>query len=98
MINEIKYLFPLAVNGDDFKVQDNSDGEGVFISFWDTAKLGKQPTQAQLNAAKPAAELVVGQASHNAPILAQMAELERKIVCALCEQDAGYMALKAQLK
>lgn len=33
----------------------------------------------------------------NAPILAKMAEVEHRILCALCEQDAEYMALKAQL-
>lgn len=33
----------------------------------------------------------------NAPILAKMAEVEHRIVCALCEKDAEYIALKAKL-
>lgn len=37
-------------------------------------------------------------AIHNAPILAQMAILEHKILCALCDKDPEYAALKATLK
>ena len=35
MIEEINILFPNAVNGKDFKLQD--DGKGAYISKWDLA-------------------------------------------------------------
>jgi len=50
MFNKIMVLYPTAVNLVDFKLQDNSDGKGPFISYWDTAKLGAKPTQAELDA------------------------------------------------
>ena len=34
----------------DFRLQDNSDGAGPFIAEWDAAKLGAQPTKAELDA------------------------------------------------
>ncbi len=42
----IKQLFPEAVNGVDFILQDDSDGEGPFIKEWNLPD--PQPTQAEL--------------------------------------------------
>ena len=55
MFNEIKYLFPNATPEIDFTLQDDSDGAGVYIKTWNTAKLGTQPTSAQITAASTAA-------------------------------------------
>jgi hypothetical protein len=48
MNNEIKYLFPTAVNMVDYMLQDNSDGNGAFIAHWGETKLGERPTSKQL--------------------------------------------------
>lgn len=40
---KIRELHPSA-NDKDFQLQDNSDGNGPFISFWNTGKLGPEPT------------------------------------------------------
>lgn len=37
-------------------------------------------------------------ATHNAIIIAQIAEIEHKILCMLCEADPAIVALKAQIK
>ena len=50
MLNEIKYLLPNATPEIDFMLQDDSDGNGVYIKAWNTAKLGIQPTPEQLAA------------------------------------------------
>ena len=42
-------LYPNADPTRDFIVQD--DGDGAYIAFWDTASLGAQPSQAQIDAA-----------------------------------------------
>jgi len=65
MNNEIKHLFPNAVNLVDYTLQDNSDGKGVFIAHWDEAKLGTKPTAAQISAATPAANAAEAQATLN---------------------------------
>jgi len=62
MINELKHLHPNADPMVDFTLQDNSDGKGPFIAKWDTAKLGKQPTQAELDAVTIAANLAIPKA------------------------------------
>jgi Domain of unknown function (DUF4376)/XkdW protein len=46
MFNQIMYLFPTAIEGDDFRLQD--DGNGVYINYWNTAKLGAEPTEEQI--------------------------------------------------
>lgn len=56
MINEIKYLYPTAVPLVDFVLQDNSDGNGPFIAWWDEVKLGPKPTKAELDAVSVTAE------------------------------------------
>ena len=57
MINSITYLYPNAVINDDFKLQD--DGQGAFISFWNTNKLGAQPTATALSNADTEATLAI---------------------------------------
>lgn len=48
-------LYPNAVPLVDYRVQDNSDGNGPYIAHWDEAKLGPQPDAATLQAAEAAA-------------------------------------------
>jgi hypothetical protein len=55
MFNEIRYLYPTAIINVDFTLQDN--GAGPFISSWNVAKLGTQPTATKLASAQPAADL-----------------------------------------
>ena len=50
MLNELNYLFPSAIPDIDFMLQDDSDGNGVYIKAWNTGKLGVQPTAEQLAA------------------------------------------------
>lgn len=57
MINQIKHLYPNADPLIDFELRDNSDGKGPFIARWDTAKLGPQPTPAQLSAVTVVADI-----------------------------------------
>lgn len=40
----------------DFLLVDNSDGQGPFIEFWDEAKLGPKPSQADLDAVQAEAD------------------------------------------
>lgn len=46
-----EHLFPGAVSSGQIKLQDDSDGNGPYISYFDPA-LGTQPTQAELAAAE----------------------------------------------
>lgn len=55
MIDEIKYLYPNAVPLVDFVLQDNSDGNGPFITQWNETKLGPKPTKTTLGAVSAAA-------------------------------------------
>jgi len=57
MINEIKHLYPNADPLLDFELRDNSDGKGPYITKWNAAKLGAQPTSLQLADVKVAAVL-----------------------------------------
>lgn len=50
----LSYLFPLADSFRDYLVVD--DGKGQSITKWNSAKLGPQPTQAEIDAAAPAAQ------------------------------------------
>ena len=45
MYNAIKNIYP-NIDDDDFSLQDNADGRGVFIARWDYAQ--PKPTAAQL--------------------------------------------------
>ena len=56
MINELIYLFPTAIAGVDFTVQD--DGSGPVITSWNSGKLGTQPTATEISNATAAATLV----------------------------------------
>lgn len=47
---KLKTLYPTAPDGA-WELQDNSDGQGPFISYWDEAALGPQPSQATIDAA-----------------------------------------------
>lgn len=49
----LQYLYPNAsqISGD-FRVEDRGDGQGAKIARWDAAKLGAQPSQAQIDQAK----------------------------------------------
>ncbi len=46
--NKIYYQYPTATE-DDFTLQDDSDGQGVKLTYWNTAKLGAKPTVADLD-------------------------------------------------
>ena len=59
----LRYIDPNSV----FMVQDNSDGTGTFIASWDSAN--PQPTQADVDAAEPAA-----MEAHNKRMLGLYAE------------------------
>jgi len=61
MINSITYLYPNAIVNDDFKLQD--DGQGAYISFWNTTKLGTQPTTTVLSAVDTEATLAITKAN-----------------------------------
>ncbi len=62
----ISYLYPTAVVEVDFSVLLN--GTEWSITKWNAAKLGPQPTLAQLEAAWPAAQLQAAQATQRALI------------------------------
>jgi len=61
MINSITYLYPNAIVNDDFKLQD--DGQGAYISYWNTDKLGTQPTATALSNAEAEATLAITKAN-----------------------------------
>ena len=61
MINSITYLYPNAVINEDFKLQD--DGQGAYLSFWNTDKLGVQPTATVLSNAEAEATLAITKAN-----------------------------------
>lgn len=42
MYKTIKYLYPNAEDSD-FTLRDNSDGNGVYLDFWNENKLGVKP-------------------------------------------------------
>ena len=66
MINSITYLYPNAIVNDDFKLQD--DGQGAYISFWNTTKLGAQPTDIALSNADTEATLAITKAKQKSII------------------------------
>lgn len=47
----LRLLAPTADRTRDFRIEDRSDGNGQQIVFWNEAKLGPAPTQAQIDAA-----------------------------------------------
>lgn len=50
----IKHLFP-AITDEQFRLQDDSDGKGVYIAHWDDT-LGPKPTAEQIEATYPAVQ------------------------------------------
>jgi len=46
--NKICHLYSTAIVSEDYKLED--DGSGTKISYWNTAKLGTQPTLASIDA------------------------------------------------
>jgi hypothetical protein len=42
MYKTIKYLYPNAEDSD-FQLRDDSDGNGVYLDFWNENKLGAKP-------------------------------------------------------
>lgn len=48
--NKIRHLHPTALDSD-FQLEDNSDGNGPYLSLWNAVKLGTQPTLAALDLA-----------------------------------------------
>lgn len=46
--NKIYFQYPTATEKD-FTLQDDSDGQGVKISYWNDAKLGTKPSLADLD-------------------------------------------------
>lgn len=47
MEDRIIQIYPQAIPLVDFTLQDN--GEGIFISFWNTSKLGDKPQLSEIN-------------------------------------------------
>lgn len=80
MYNEIKFLNP-TISNQDFMLQD--DGDGPYLKYWNTEKLGSPPTQAQIAAARPAANAALA-------LSAVRTERDRRIVL------ADYAVNKAQ--
>lgn len=52
----IKYIYP-DIQDWQFSLQDNGDGQGPFIAYWDYPQ--PQPTQAEIDAARPAVEFLL---------------------------------------
>ena len=102
MINAIKHLFPSADPLVDFTLQDNNDGKGPFIARWDAAKLGAQPTLAQLAAVKTEADTAQANRVSNAAIKADLLAGDMSIVRAIAEGDtvriAAYKTAQAALR
>jgi len=81
---------------------DDSDGNPPRLAYWDEAKLGPVPTQAEVDSAsdEPTKD------QHNATIIKEMDENDRKIIRALVEGDSQRIeahkqkqaALRAKLK
>jgi hypothetical protein len=57
----LQYLYPDASARLDYRLQDDSDGRGPYIAYWNEAKLGQLPTQAKLDSAGAAAESAAAQ-------------------------------------
>lgn len=86
----------------DVQCFDDGDGLPPRLAYWDAAKLGPEPTQAEVDAASdgPTDE------QSNKPILRELEENDRKIVRALVDGDtkrieehkARQAALRARLK
>ena len=55
--NAIQYLFPNAVNGKDYVLQDDSDGKGPYVKEW--TLLDPEPSMAELQAVEAQAEAAI---------------------------------------
>lgn len=86
MINELIYLFPAAIPGEDFTLQD--DGAGPVIKTWNSAKLGAKPTAATISNATAAAALAAAKS-------AQIATLGAAYNTAI-QQPVSYMSTTFQ--
>lgn len=96
LLNEIKYLYPSASN-DDFLLQDNSDGNGALICWWNTEKLGVKPTLEQLAAVSSAADLEADQELSNKSILRQILTIEAIQGRAIREHALGFSGARERL-
>jgi hypothetical protein len=54
LYHAIKYLHPDAKLEKDFAIQNDTDGKGDYIQFWNEATLGPRPTDGQIANAKSA--------------------------------------------
>ena len=54
MYNAIRFLYPAAIPNEDFRLECH-DGITTEIAFWNSSKLGSQPSRAQIDAAMPLA-------------------------------------------
>ncbi len=94
MINEIKYLYPTAESQVDFELRDDSDGTGPYIHYWDTAKLGAEPTPTELAdvavkaAVKPALKLIESAIEQHMDTVAQADGWDNRWSCVA---RAGYL-------
>lgn len=101
MFNKISYILKTRAKiGDpekDFRLEDNSDGAGPFIKFWDVAQLGAQPTTQEL----AALDVDAGFAAFKTSLVniaarpgASLAALRRfaLLKTVLLESDAGTLA------
>lgn len=56
LASRIAFLYPLAIPTHDYIVQDDLDGNGPQLEYWNSDKLGVQPTNEQLLAVSLAIE------------------------------------------
>ncbi len=78
----IVFLYPTAFPNRDYQIQDRRDGLGPVLTRWNAAKLGTQPTQAQLETA----DTSVAYQTYLTPAASQQRS-----------RDAGAAAITAQI-
>ncbi|ULO09680.1 hypothetical protein H1230_13420 [Paenibacillus sp. 19GGS1-52] len=70
----IMHLYPTANQMIDFMVQDNSDGNGPFIAFWNLPE--PQPTETELQAAW---EAYLEEQANKPPVLTEIEQLQSEV-------------------
>ena len=76
MYKTIKYLYPNAEDSD-FQLRDDSDGNGVYLDFWNENKLGAKPEMSFIISKMEEAQIFVQQqeaqaVSNKAALLARL--------------------------
>lgn len=83
----------MADEDKDFRLQDNSDGAGPFISEWNTGKLGSKPNEAQLSAMETEANTLRAAAKSVPPVT--VSELITQMIADGTMTQAKIDAIKA---